>query len=99
MRNGQQIIFNQKENACGKCKGQTWLNIIDLDLNKNSKNFCNVILKMIIIKKNFYQDSQDLWNGDKKEEKWDRKKKSFVLRKKIFKSLKSQLKNLKKIKL
>ncbi len=54
---------------------------------------------MIIIKKNFYQDSQDLWNGDKKEEKWDRKKKSFVLRKKIFKSLKSQLKNLKKIKL
>ena len=47
-------------------------------------------------KKSFFQDSQDLQNGEKKEAKWDRNKK---IRKKIFQSQKNQMKNLKKIKL
>ncbi len=51
---------------------------------------------MKISKKSFFQDSQDLQNGEKKEAKWDRKMK---IRKKMFQSLKNQMKNLKKIKL
>jgi len=51
-----------------------WLSFIDLGLNKSNLNFYKIIKKLITSKKNFFQDSQDLWNGDRKEERWDRKK-------------------------